>query len=273
MIVKDSSQNFMEISSTKNPKIQALIKLRAKASYRKELKLSIFEGRKEWEMLNNSNFRAQQIFLCPQLWKNDLPNIPSYCERFEVNPQVYEKIAMRGETEGIVGTFSIPDYPLNELILNDTSLLLILEKVEKPGNLGALLRTADATGVEAVIVLDPGTDLYNPNTVRASLGCIFTLPLIAAEYIETISFLKKNEVKILAATPHTDQLIYSINLREKVAISVGTEHDGLSQRLMNDADALCKIPMYGKIDSLNVSVSAAIILYEAIRQRTFRESI
>jgi RNA methyltransferase, TrmH family len=272
LIVKDSSFTFMEITSTKNPKILSLIKLRAKASYRREQKVSIFEGRKEWEMMLDSKFSPQQIFICPDYWKQSMPEVPKACEKFLVSPAVYDKIAMRGGTEGIVGTFLVPEFNLSDLILKESPLLLILEKVEKPGNLGALLRTADATAVDAVIVLDPGTDLYNPNTIRASLGCIFSLPLIAADPKETLAYLRKQGIKIVAATPHSNRFIYTMNLAGRVAIAVGTEHEGLSESLMQQADDTCKIPMYGKIDSLNVSVSAGVILYEAIRQRAFRES-
>jgi RNA methyltransferase, TrmH family len=262
----------MEITSTKNSKILSLIKLRAKASFRREQKLSIFEGRKEWEMMQNSKFSPLQIFICPDYWKQPMPEVSKECEKFVVSPAVYDKIAMRGGTEGIVGTFAIPEFTLEDLRPKESALLLILEKVEKPGNLGALLRTADATAVDAVIVLDPGTDLYNPNTIRASLGCIFSLPLIAADPKDALAYLRKQAIKIVAATPHSHRYVYSINLEGRVAIAVGTEHEGLSESMMRQADDTCKIPMYGKIDSLNVSVSAGIILYEAIRQRAFRES-
>lgn len=134
------------------------------------------------------------------------------------------------------------------------------------------MRTADACGIDALIICDPLTDLYNPNTIRASLGCVFTIPIAIASLDESVQYLRNKKISILATTPHTDRMLYDLDLTQGVAIAVGTEHDGLSEALMSQADLSCRIPMYGVTDSLNVSVSTAVILYEGVRQREFKRS-
>ncbi len=269
MIVTRLSLNMQEISSSKNPKIQQLIKLRAKAKLRNSLGLSILEGTKEVEKAALAKLNIRQVFICPEL-NNTLPEISKKdVEWYSVSKDVYEKIAMRGDTEGVVATFTPPVYKLEDLHFENAPLLILIERVEKPGNLGAILRTADACGVDAVVILDPGTDLFNPNVIRASLGCAFTIPMIIAEQAEALNYFQKENIQLIAATPHTDKNLYDLNMKQGIAIAVGTEHDGLSEQIMEKSHNLCKIPMYGYADSLNVSVSTAVILYEAVRQRHF----
>lgn len=264
---------MQEITSAKNPKIQQIIKLRSKAKLRKTLALSILEGNKEIHKATLAKLNIRQIFICPQL-NPDIPQITdSNIEWYHVNADIYEKIAVRGDTEGVVATFTPPSFDLDTLKYNTSPLLVVVENVEKPGNLGAILRTADACGVDAIIILDPGTDLYNPNVIRASLGCVFTVPMIITEKSEMFKHFSEKKIKLIAATPHTDKILYQLNLKEGIAIAVGTEHDGLSNYLTEKADLQCKIPMFGKTDSLNVSVSTAVILYEAIRQRHFTSTL
>ena len=158
-------------------------------------------------------------------------------------------------------------FRLDDLNLNEHPLIVVLESVEKPGNLGAVLRSADAAGVDAVVVCDPLTDLYNPNLIRSSVGAAFTVPCVACSSEECISFLKGNNIKILTAQLQDSHLYYDTDMTCGTAIVMGTEHDGLTDQWRCAADAHIRIPMLGQIDSLNVSVSAAILIFEAVRQR------
>ncbi len=259
---------MLEITSTKNPKIQHIIKLRQKTKERKASNCSLLEGRNEVEKAINAGIQLRQVFICQEYFQEHF-EIKGDSEVYYVHRTVYEKIAIRGDTEGIVAVFDTPDHPIDNLQLPSDPLILLVEKVEKPGNLGAIMRTADACGIDALIICDPLTDLYNPNTIRASLGCIFTIPIAITNLDKSIQFLNEKKVSILAATPHTDKLLYDLDLTGGVAIAVGTEHEGLSDSLMTQANLSCRIPMFGITDSLNVSVSTAVILYEGVRQRRY----
>ncbi|MDY5036437.1 MAG: RNA methyltransferase, partial [Prevotella sp.] len=177
------------------------------------------------------------------------------------------------DTEGAVAIFNTREKHLHDLNLPPTPLLAILESVEKPGNLGAVLRSADAAGVDAVIVCDPLTDIYNPNLIRASLGAVFTVPCVTCSSSECISFLKANGIQILTAQLQDSSLYYDTDMRRPTAIVFGTEATGLSQIWRDAADAHIRIPMLGELDSLNVSVSAAILMFEAVRQRSVMNSL
>ena len=186
-----------------------------------------------------------------------------------VSPNVYERIAYRGGTEGIVAVVEARKMSLSDLKLSDSPLLVILESVEKPGNLGAVLRSADAAGADAVIVCDPLTDLYNPNLIRSAVGALFTVPCVACSTEECIAFLKAKGIKILTAQLQDSSLYYDTPMTGPTAIVMGTEATGLTNQWRQAADAHIRIPMLGRLDSLNVSVSAAILLFEAVRQRQF----
>ena len=186
---------------------------------------------------------------------------------FEVSEAIYDKIAYRGGTEGVIAEVKVKQRRLEDLQLPKNPLIVVLEAVEKPGNLGAVLRSADAAGADAVLVCDPLTDLYNPNLIRASIGAIFTVPCIACSSEEAIAFLKARGISILTAQLQDSSLYYDIDMCRGTAIVMGTESTGLSQQWRIAADAHIRIPMLGHLDSLNVSVSAAILLFEAVRQR------
>jgi TrmH family RNA methyltransferase len=188
-------------------------------------------------------------------------------EKIEVTESVYRSVAYRESTEGILATVKLKSHTLADLTLQPNSLILVIEAVEKPGNLGAMLRTADAAGVDAVIICDNKTDLYNANVIRSSVGTIFTNSVAVGSAEETISFLKINNIVILAATPEAETLYTKQNMTTAVAVVVGAEAEGLSFTWKNAATENVCIPMLGQIDSLNVSVSAALLLYEAVRQR------
>jgi TrmH family RNA methyltransferase len=188
-------------------------------------------------------------------------------EKLVVSPQVYEKMAYRGSTEGVIAVARCKTHGLESLLLKKNPLVVVLERVEKPGNLGAILRTAEAAGVDAVIVCDPLTDLYNPNLIRASIGGVFSVPTAVCTSEECIAFLKSNGIKILTAQLQDSYEYYDYDMTQATALIMGTESTGLTNQWREAADAHIRIPMLGRLDSLNVSVSAAILMYEAVRQR------
>lgn len=194
-------------------------------------------------------------------------SIPEGCKIFQVSRNVYEKIAYRGSTEGIIAEMKYRERRLEDIKLSENPLVIVLESVEKPGNLGAVLRSADAAGADAVIICDPLTDLYNPNLIRASIGAIFSRQVAAASSEETIAWLKKNNIQILTAQLQDSSLYYDTPMTGPTAIVMGTESTGLTDIWREAADKHIRIPMLGALDSLNVSVSAAILLFEAVRQR------
>ena len=186
---------------------------------------------------------------------------------FEVSKEVYERIAYRGSTEGVIAEVFTRNLSLEDIRLPDNPLITVLESVEKPGNLGAVLRSADAAGADALLICDPLTDIYNPNVIRASIGAVFTVPTVACSSDEAIAWLKAKGIQILTAQLQDSSLYYDRDLTLPTALVMGTESTGLSDRWREAADAHIRIPMLGSLDSLNVSVSAAILLFEAVRQR------
>ncbi|MCM1503298.1 MAG: RNA methyltransferase [Bacteroidales bacterium] len=189
------------------------------------------------------------------------------CNIIDIPAHLYDKVAYRGGTEGVIAEMEWKDRCLEELKLSSNPLIVVLESVEKPGNLGAVLRSADAAGADAVIICDPLTDLYNPNLIRSSIGAVFSRPVALASSEDTIHWLKEHCIKILTAQLQDSEWYYDTDMRQGTAIIMGTESTGLTDIWRNAADSHIKIPMLGNLDSLNVSVSAAILLYEAVRQR------
>ncbi len=180
---------------------------------------------------------------------------------------LYEKVAYRGSTEGVIGVMRSRELSLADLTVGEAPLIVVLEGVEKPGNLGAVLRSADAAGADAVLLCDPLTDLYNPNLIRSSIGAVFTVPVVCCSSTDAIAWLKERSIRICTAQLQDSSLYYDCPMTGGTAIAIGTEATGLSEEWRKAADAHIRIPMEGKLDSLNASVSAAILLYEAVRQR------
>ncbi|MBR2609252.1 MAG: RNA methyltransferase, partial [Bacteroidales bacterium] len=217
------------------------------------------------------------IFFCPELLEEkDLKEIESavsatgsrnQCGWVEIPRQLYDKVAYRGGTEGVIAEMHCKEMTLETLSLKENPLVVVLESVEKPGNLGAVLRSADASGADAVIVCDPLTDMYNPNLIRSSIGAIFTVPVATASSEEAISWLKSQGIRIYTAQLQDSEWYYDTDMTGGTAIVMGTEATGLTDVWRKAADAHIKIPMLGRLDSLNVSVSAAILMFEAVRQR------
>lgn len=255
------------ITSSANPKFKRLIALLQKSSERRESALFTVEGVREISHCIEAGYKPDCIFFCPDIVSEE--TLPQ-CRHFALSAGLYAKAAYREGTEGALGVFQAIEHPLSSLHLKDNPLIAVLESVEKPGNLGAVLRTCDAAGADALIICDPRTDLYNPNLIRASIGAVFTVPTAVCTTAQAITFLKSKGIRILTAQLQDSSLYYDCPMTKGTAIVMGTEATGLSDKWRQAADAHIRIPMLGKLDSLNVSVSAAILLYEAVRQRNDR---
>ena len=260
------------ITSVQNARIKHVVALQQKSSLRREEGLFVVEGQREIEHCIECGYEVVDLYSRNEecgMWKENT----TLADKFHftiVTPQVYEKMAYRGSTEGIIAVVKCKDHALSHLsplTSHHSPLIIVLESVEKPGNLGAILRSADAANVDAVIVCDPLTDLYNPNLIRASIGAIFTVPTAVCTSRECIAFLKERNIKILTAQLQDSHEYYDYDMRPGTAIVMGTESTGLTQQWREAADAHIRIPMLGRLDSLNVSVSAAILMFEAVRQR------
>ena len=258
------------ISTAHNPKIKKLLALQQKAAERRKNGLFVVEGQRELQHCIDAGLEIDSIFFCPEILGNDDTVLATRCKTtrcYEVTAGVYDKIAYRGGTEGIIAEVKARRLRLNDLQLKENPLLVVLESVEKPGNLGAVLRSADAAGVDAVIVCDPLTDIYNPNLIRSSIGAVFTVPCVACGTDECIAFLKSKGIQILTAQLQDSSLYYDTDMTCGTAIVMGTEATGLTETWRQAATRHIRIPMLGKLDSLNVSVSAGILMFEAVRQR------
>lgn len=274
MQLKSKIMGENKISSLQNTKVKQLVALQQKSSERRKQGVFVVEGIRELQHCLNAGYTINSIFFCPEL--TDTRALSSLLSEsitsYEVSPEVYEKIAYRGSTEGVIATVQSKQLALKDLHLSKQPLLIVLESVEKPGNLGAILRSADAAGADAVIICDPLTDLYNPNLIRSSIGAIFSVPCIACSSDDCINFLKQNNINILTAQLQDSKLYYDTDMTCGTAIIMGTESTGLTDVWRKAADAHIRIPMLGQLDSLNVSVSAAILLFEAVRQRKIETS-
>ena len=269
--------NMIEhITSLQNPRVKRFMRLRDKSSARRKDGVFCVEGMREISHCLGSGYEIETLFFAPSIAGMSPEDILSGhpCPFvISVTEAIYARMALRGDTEGAVAIFNTREKTLRDLNLPPTPLLAILESVEKPGNLGAVLRSADAAGVDAVIVCDPLTDIYNPNLIRASLGAVFTVPCVTCSSAECISFLRANSIQILTAQLQDSSLYYDTDMRRPTAIVLGTEATGLSQIWRDAAAAHIRIPMLGELDSLNVSVSAAILMFEAVRQRSVIDSL
>ena len=250
------------ITSVQNARIKHVVALQQKSSLRREEGLFVVEGQREIEHCIACGYEIVEIFS-----RNVECGMRNEKTTF-VTPQVYEKMAYRGSTEGIIAVAKVKEHRLKNLKFDKSNpLIVVLESVEKPGNLGAILRTAEAANVDAVIVCDPLTDVYNPNLIRASIGGVFSVPVATCSSKECIGFLKEHQVRILTAQLQDSYDYYDYDMRQATALVMGTESTGLSQQWRDAADVHIRIPMLGRLDSLNVSVSTAILIYEAVRQR------
>lgn len=260
-------QQCETITSTQNTRVKRLLTLEQKSQKRKAEGRFVVEGRRELAHCMEAGFTVECAFVREDLLPSLRPHLPQQADILPVSAKVYERIAYRDSTEGVVAIVESRTLQLANLQLPAQPLLIVLESVEKPGNLGAVLRSADAAQADAVIVCDPMTDLYNPNLIRSSIGAIFTVPCVACSSQECIAFLKERGIQILTAQLQDSRLYYDTPMTQGTAIVMGTESTGLTDVWRKAADAHIRIPMLGRLDSLNVSVSAAILLFEAVRQR------
>lgn len=259
------------ITSTGNPRIKYLLKLISKASVRRKDGLFSLEGKREVKRAVQQGYETMSVFCCPDIIPPDelASIVPVSGENMItwVSKHVYSRIAYRGESGGVVAVLKQKDHRLDQLTLGKNPLLLVLETVEKPGNLGAIMRTADAAGIDAVIVCDPSTDIYNPNVIRSSTGALFSVPVAVAGSEEVISYLRSKGVSIFSASLEGSIPYTQADFRQSSAIVLGTEAHGLTEIWTASSDQNIIIPMRGSIDSLNVSITAAVMTFEAIRQR------
>ena len=251
------------IESFQNPKIKNLIRLTTDNRFRKKQKVFIVEGQQENERALKFNFKAIEFFICEEIFNSYLPN-----EKINlVSKEIYEKIAYRGTSEGIIGIYEEKENSLQDYQPSENASIIILEGIEKPGNLGAILRSCEAFGIEALIITDPKVDFYNPNVIRSSVGCIFGMNIFSSQNEELLSFLKENQFQIFTTLMSQDaQSIHEKDYTKKSAILFGTEHSGLSNFWKGKGDNVL-VPMVGTIDSLNLSNAVAVTCYEISRQK------
>jgi TrmH family RNA methyltransferase len=262
-----------KIESIQNSYIKNLLKLQEKARERKKQGLFIIEGKREISLAISANYEFETLLFLPELIsENEILHLfNENIHRIEISKEVYQKLAYRGSTEGLIAVTKSNSFSLDNIQFKDKKpLILVAEGIEKPGNIGALLRTADAANVAAVLIANPKNDVYNTNTIRSSIGCVFTNQIAIGTSEEIITFLQEKNIDIYAATLQNSNEYYKENYTEACAIVVGTEATGVTEIWREAAKQHINIPMQGEIDSMNVSVSAAIVIFEAKRQRKFK---
>lgn len=257
-----------QITSSQNPYIKSLILLQEKAKARKQSGTFLIEGMREIELALKGNYEIETVLFLPELVSNNQINKLSN-NLIEISKEVYQKLAYRDTTEGIIAVAKTKSLHLSDLVLPKNPLILVLEALEKPGNIGAILRTCDAANIDAVIIANPKTDLYNPNIVRSSVGCLFTNQIATGTTEEVLAFLIQKNITIFGATLQNSNSYHLQDYTSSSALVVGTEATGLSQAWRDANSKNIIIPMQGEIDSMNVSVASAVLIFEAKRQRGF----
>jgi TrmH family RNA methyltransferase len=262
----------MHISSLQNPAIKNVVKL-SKSKERKEQQLFVIEGARELSLACAGGYQVESVYVFRDMFaKTKYPDVLTRIDDsriFDISQAVFEKIAYRENSDGIIAIAKPKLHSLDQLHVSENPFVIVLESVEKPGNLGAILRTADAAAVDALIVCDPQTDLYNPNVIRSSIGTIFTVQTAVCSSREALDWLEQHHIVSFAAELQASEFYHTVDFRSPSAIVMGTEADGLTHFWLQHTKKRIKIPMRGKIDSLNVSVSTAILTFEAMRQRGF----
>jgi RNA methyltransferase, TrmH family len=266
----------MHITSTANAKVKNVVKLTSNRRQREELQQAVVEGSREVRRCLDAGIAPAEVYICPERIAPEDQDIvrrlqsqfaTRHAQLATVSPEVFAKMAVRGESGGILLVIPYTQVGLEQLPLSQDPFLVIVEGAEKPGNVGAILRTADAAGVDGLILCSGGTDLHNPNVIRSSLGTRFTVPVAEAPSAEVIDWLRHRQIAIVAATPDATLRYTDANFHGPVAIVTGSEAEGLSQEWLHAADHQVVIPMFGVADSLNLATSTALLLYEVVRQR------
>ncbi len=262
-----------QISSSKNSIIKEILLLQNKSRERKKNGQIVIEGKKEISLAVESGIEIEKVLFCPDIIDYlsvvELLHNNDNLECYELSKEAFSKITYRESTGGIVVVAKTPQKNLEDLEIKENSVFIILESVEKPGNLGAISRVADGAGADAIILCDSLTDIYNPNSIRSSLGCVFTTDVVSATSEEVMNWLKENDITSYAAELEASEFYHDIDLLGKIALVFGTEAHGLTYKWIEGANNRIKIPMMGVIDSLNVSTSVSVLVYEAMRQRKF----
>jgi RNA methyltransferase, TrmH family len=255
-----------ELTSLQNPQVKYVVKLREDRRQRTKDGLTLVEGEYELELALASGLIPVEVYHCPEL-ASGTPKLITEYDLVQVTRPVFEKMSLRENPDGWLAIMPARPALLESLTISPVPFILMAEAVEKPGNLGAMLRTADAAGVDALLVCDQRVDLYSPNVVRASRGTIFSVPCVETNNKLAYEWLCSKQIRILAATPRAEKMYTEVDLTQPLCIAVGTEDEGLSEFWLQNSDLQVKIPMAGKVNSLNVSTSTAVLLYEAVRQR------
>lgn len=261
----------MELTSLQNPKVKQVIHLRDRKE-RDETHQFLIEGYRELLRATDAKWSIETLFICPSLFlgSNELALIERLRSRgtavYDCTEKVFQKMSYRDRPDGLLAIAPQKRLQLDDLA-GKASLFVVAEAIEKPGNLGTILRSSDAVGADGLIVCDRCTDIFNPNVVRASVGTLFTVPTVEATGEETLAWLKSQGIAILAATPQAEKEFTQVDMTRPIAIAVGTEQLGLSERWMREATLQVRIPMNGVADSLNVAMATTLLLYEALRQR------
>ena len=261
-----------QITSVQNPFIKSLVQLQEKAKVRKQTGTFLIEGKREIELALKGGYELETILFLPEIISDrDIKNLvkSSEVEIIEISKEVYQKLAYRESTEGVLAVAKTQNHDLQDFTPKPNGLYLIADAIEKPGNIGALLRTADAANIDAVILSNPKTDLYNPNVIRSSVGCVFTNRILLGSSEQVVAFCKTHKINVFGAALQASVPYHTQDYKGATAILVGTEATGLPQEWLENTHQNIVIPMQGKIDSMNVSVAAAILLFEAKRQRGF----
>lgn len=259
-----------QITSVQNPFIKSLVLLQEKAKARKQTRTFLIEGLREISLALKGGYEIETVLFLPELVSGiEINKLNSTVQMIEINKEVYQKLAYRDTTEGVLAIAKTKSMQLSDLKLSENPLILVAEAPEKPGNIGALLRTADAANLDAVLIANPKSDLYNPNIVRSSVGCLFTNQIATGTTEEIIAFLKEKKIDFYCATLQNSTSYHTQDFTTPTALVVGTEATGLTQDWRDAATQNIIIPMQGEIDSMNVSVAAAILIFEAKRQRGF----
>lgn len=259
-----------QITSIQNPFIKSLVLLQEKAKNRRQTGTFLIEGIREISLAVKGNYQIETILFYPEIYSEaEAKKLAPHTDLIEINKEVFQKLSYRDTTEGVLAVAKSKSLELSDLKLSETPLILIAEAPEKPGNIGALLRTADAANLDAVIIANPKSDLYNPNIIRSSVGCLFTNQIATASTTEIIAFLKEKNISFYCATLQNSTSYHTQDFTKPTALVVGTEATGLTQEWRDAATQNIIIPMQGEIDSMNVSVAAAILIFEAKRQRGF----
>lgn len=261
-----------KITSLQNPRVKQLVKLRDRRP-RDEAEVFLVEGYREIHRALEKGVRLQELYFAPEWFLGE--NEPTLLDRaqkagarlFELSKPAFAKVAYRERPDGLLAVAPQWRLSLDDLNLSATPFILVVEAIEKPGNLGTILRSADAAGVDALVVCDPVTDLFNPNVVRASTGVLFSVPTVIADSATVRAWLRERGIRSVVTTPAATNLYTDTDLRGPIAIVMGSEQYGLSKAWLDEADARVRIPMAGQADSLNVAMATIITLFEAVRQR------